>query len=449
MYLSRGGFNLRKVRRNNPNRMALYLVLIIAGLYVLNLRKEGVIDPIGVFTPTATRNPVSYSEEAETQFSAGQLDKAVEAYLRAIQLDTKNVEYRIRLARIQVYANKPEDGVKTAGDALLLAPENSTAHAVHALALDWTSEYEAASDAAVRAIQLDPNNALAHAYYAEILTDLQRYAQARDEAREALRLDPNSMDAYRAYGWYLESTSNYEEAIEAYKSAVQINPYLPFLYMQIGVNYRAIFEYDLAVQYFQRASSINPNDIGPYLSISRTYFQTGEYGRASQYLESALEIDPANSAVHGQLGLVYFKSLNYESAILELGCAVDSCAWQEGNVIRVNTDVVKLGCSFLEKGCPESDKPEVQVEGLALDKSSLETYYTYSSVLAALAVPGEGKPYCNRARPLFQQILASFSDDTVVVNIMQENENVCQIADNGGTNPVAAATPALAVTPTP
>ncbi|MEK7324151.1 MAG: tetratricopeptide repeat protein [Chloroflexota bacterium] len=452
MYLSRGGFNLRKVRRNNPNRMALYLILIIAGLYVLNLVRAEEVQPLFVPTPTATRNPVSYSEEAETQFSAGQLDKAIEAYQSAIALDPTRVDYHIRLARIQVYAGQPEEAVKTAEKARLLAPENSATHTVLALALDWTGEYEAASDAAVRAIQLDPNNALAHAYYAEILTDLQRYAQARDEAKEALRLDPNSMDAYRVYGYYLETTSNYEEAIEAYKSAVQINPYLPFLYMQIGVNYRAIFEYDLAVQYFQRASAINPDDIGPYLSISRTYFQTGEYGRSSQYLESALEIDPANAAVHGQLGLVYFRSLNYEGAILELGCAVDGCAWRDGDVIRVNTEVVKLGCSFVEKGCPESDKPEVQVEGLGLEKTSLETYYTYSSVLAALAVPPEA-PYCIRARPLFQQILAQFSDDPIVVGIMQENENVCQIADGKAANPDFVLTPGptstLAATPSP
>jgi len=448
MYLSRGGFNLRRVRRNNPNRMALYLILIIAGLYVLYLTRTGVVQPILVPTATATRNPVSYSQEAETQFSAGQLNKAITAYQKAIELDSERVEYWIRLARIQVYADQSEEAVKTAERARLLAPENSATHAVLALALDWSGEYELASDAAVRAIQLDPNNALAHAYYSEILTDLQRYAQAQDEAKEALRLDPNSMDAYRVYGYYLETTSNYEEAIAAYQSAIKINPYLSFLYMQTGVNYRAIFDYDTAIQYFQRASAINPDDIGPYLSISRTYFQTGEYGRASQYLESALEIDPANATIHGQLGLVYFKALNYETAILELGCAVDGCTWQDGNVIKVNTEMIKLGCSFLDKGCPQSDKPEIEVKGLTLEKSSLESYYTYSSVLAALAVP-PGAPYCNRARPLFQQMLAQFSDDGVVVSILQENENICQIAEGRTAGPDAVAIPALTATPKP
>ncbi|MEK7311554.1 MAG: hypothetical protein AAB382_06265, partial [Chloroflexota bacterium] len=197
MYLNRGSFNLRRTRRNNITRIAVYIALIFAGLYVLNLKDRGEVRPLFVATPTATRSPASYAEEAQKQFSAGRLDDAIAAYLKATEADPTNAGYWIALARIQVYADQPEQGVISAGNAILRESENSTAHAVHALALDWSGNYADASDAAVRAIQLDPNNALAYAYYAEILVDQQRWAQAGDAARQALALDPNSMDAYR------------------------------------------------------------------------------------------------------------------------------------------------------------------------------------------------------------------------------------------------------------
>lgn len=444
MYLNRGDFNLRRTRRNNMNRVALYIVLIMAGLYVLNLDRQGKIDKPFLPTATATRSPASYSEEAQAQFSAGRLKEAIAAYQNAIELDPTRVDYWIQLARIQVYADHPADGLESASRAVLIAPENSTAHAVHALALDWAASqaakeedkskgYSDAGDAAVRAIQLDPNNALAHAYYAEVLVDLQRYAQARDEAKQALQLDPNSMDAYRVYGYYLESTANYEEAIQAYQSAIKINPNLPFLFMQAGVNFRILQQYDTAIEYFRRASSINSDDINPLLQISKTYFQTGEYGRSSQYLEAALTIDSANANVHGRLGLVYFKALNYESAIIELSCAVDGCTTDKDTIDD------------------KSGAPVLTIEPLPLnDRSSLEIHYTYSSVLAALSTPTH--PYCNRARPLFQEILAFAGDDPVVAGIVQENENICVIAE--GTATAAAlgggATPAPGTgTPTP
>lgn len=459
MYLNRGGFNLRRSRRNNLARIAAYIVLIFAGLYVLNLKERGELQPLLVATPTATRSPASYAEEAQKQFSAGRLNEAIAAYLKATESDTTNAGYWIALARIQVYAKQPEDGITSAKTAIFLEPENSTAHAVHALALDWNGQVADASDAAVRAIQLDPNNALAHAYYAEILTDQQRWAQARDEAKQALALDPNSMDAYRVYGWFLESTGNYEEAIQQYLAAVKINPNLGFLYMQIGVNFRQLAgladtpeeqqrNFDLAIQYFQRASAIDPNDIEPFRSLSRTYCQMGQYGACAQYLEEALKIAPTNAALHGDLGKVYFKALNYESAIIELGCAVDGCSTKDDTIDD-------------EEGAAEQ-----QVEPLKLEDRNLETYYTYSSVLAALTIYSndlaENKPYCQRALSLIAEIRQyaqqSQPDNTILFDILLENENVCSLAASnatataafsGGASPATPGTPGPTPTGTP
>lgn len=452
MYLSRGNFNLRRTRRNSPTRMTIYIVIIMGCLYLLSLDAAGKINKPFIPTPTATRSPAAYGEQALAQFSAGQLKAAIESYQSALELEPTRADYWIQLARIQVYASQAGEGVNSAKNAILREPENSTAHAILALALDWTEKYDDAADAAVRAIQLDPNNALAHAYYSEILTDTQHYAQARDEGKAALQLDSNSMDAYRTWGYYLESTGNYEEAIQAYQSAIKINPNLPFLFMKVGVLFRRLQQYDTAIEYFRRASSLNTNDIGPYISISRTYFQMGEYGRASQYLESALEIEPTNAAVHGQLGEVYNKALNFETAIVELGCAVDGCQWQNGVVLKVNTSLANLGCQAdgkCDSLISDNTKPEVTIAPMPLDETTLEVYYTYSSVLAALTDVAKQKPYCQRARPLFAQIRQYVQQsnpeaNAFVVDIIQENENICAIADSvalGTPPPTAAATP--------
>ena len=95
----------------------------------------------------------------------------------------------------------PEQALETADTAVLIEPDNSMAHAVRALALDWIGEYEEATNAAVRAIQLDANNSLAHAYYSEILADTQRWAQSGDEAQLALSLNPNRW-FYQIGGWF-------------------------------------------------------------------------------------------------------------------------------------------------------------------------------------------------------------------------------------------------------
>ena len=395
MYLDRGKFTFNKKRRDRPVRIVIYLILIAIGIFIVRQRQNESIAPPFVPTPTATRSAVSFAREAEAHFSSGKLDSAIAAYQQATQSDPNNPDNWIALSRLQVYANTPGDALESAETAILINAENSMAHAVRALALDWLGEFDEATTAAVRAIQLDGNNALAHAYYAEILTDISRYGQAGDEARLAILIDPNSMDVHRVYGYYLENVASYEEAIQEYNTAVTINPNLALLYVRLGLNYRVLGDYDMAIENFQRASALNPEDVGPYISISRTYFQIGEYSRSSEYLERALEIEPNNADVYGRLGLVEFKALNYESATIDLGCAIEGCRHPETGAV---------------------------VDGLSLNRYTLEYYYTYGSVLAAYL-------HCDRAMSILIQVSAFAPEDEIVQGIVQENTNICATAD--------------------
>ena len=400
MYLHRNKFTLRERRRGNrPAMIAIYIALILIGLYVIRMKQRGEIQPVFIPTPTATRTSLSYFEEAAAYFSAGKLDKAIVAYQKATIADPTNVDYWVSLTRLQVYAGQLDAALQSADTAILVDPEESMAYTVRALSLDWLGEFEEGSRAAVRAIQLDANNALAHAYYAEILTDLNKYGPAGDEIRLALRLNPNSMDVYRVYGYYLESVGAYEDAIVAYQTAATINPNMSMLYMQLGVNYRVIGEYETAIEYFLRASALDPTDSMPYLSISRTFFQTGEYGRSVQYLESALELDPNNPDIYGRMGLVKHKSMNFEGATVDLQCAV-------------------AGCTSVETG--------TLVEGLPLNHYTLEYYYTYASVLAAYL-------QCDQAMPIFNQVSAFAGGDEVVDGIVQEGRQICTLEPDDGT----------------
>lgn len=424
MYLRSGDLNFRRKRRNNPIRILIYVVLILGGLWVYRGSQSGEIQPAFVPTPTATRTAQSYAEEAARQFSAGRLDAAAAAYRQATQAEPDNIDYWIALARVETYAGETETAVESAQTAVLLDDNNANAHAVLSLALDWNGQAEEASDAAVRAIGLDGNNALAHAYYAEALTDLARFAQAGDSIRLALSLDPNSMDVRRVYGYFLESVGAYEDAIQQYQAAALINPNLPYLYIRLGANYRVLNQYQTAIEAFQRAASLNPQDVGPLLSISRTYFQTGEYGRAAQYLEAAMEIEPDNAGIYARRGMVFIRSLNYEGAVIDMRCAIE--------------------------GCAEHPETGARIEPVALSQSSLEWYYSYTSLLAAYE-------QCDDTfEDLMRRLGPYAAENEVVAGILAENRTICDgvyaregvappVADTEGEEP----TPDGSTTPTP
>lgn len=143
MYLDRGKFTLRRQKRSRPGRVALYLALIVLGIYVISQQHQGNVRPMLMATPTATRSAVSFAEEAEAHFSAGRLRRAIESYQKATEAEPANAAYWVKLARLQVYAGDTDAGLESANTAVLVLPEDSGAHAVRAFALDWISPLSA------------------------------------------------------------------------------------------------------------------------------------------------------------------------------------------------------------------------------------------------------------------------------------------------------------------
>lgn len=411
-------------------RMFLLVLLVLGGIWLILQMQQGRIKSPFAAPPTPTRTSTSYALEGDAQFTAGDLDKAIAAYQEAVRVDPNDARAWAELARIQTYssalvttdaaqAGRLSEALKSAEQATTLAPDDSTAHAILAFALDWNANpglfdesqvqslLTQADQEAIRALQLDATNTLALAFYAEILVDEQKWTQAEQYIKQAVNRDPTLMDVHRVYAYVLESLGEYNLAIQEYDKAIAITPKLTFLYLRAGANYRQLgFKspndvtqkqlFDNSLTYFAQAASINDElgikDPTPYLSISKTYSQEGEYFIAARNVQKALEFQPANADFYGQLGVIYFKSRNYEGSIPALQCAVIGCSGEDSCTGR--------GLD----GC-DDQHPGVEVAGLPLSLGSLDYYQVYFSVLAAL---GPRDPtYCPRAADVITQVRAS------------------------------------------
>lgn len=415
-------------QRHKPNPyvivflILLDLLAIFSMINIINGLETGEVNNPLAATPTPTRNANSYLLEAQAAYDAGNLEYAILSYEDAINIDPKNGQALAELARLQTYfssivtTNEKAALMKSAYDNVNLAvevdPENSDAFAIKALVYDWYTGVTGldddeidellldAYDAAVRALTLDNQNVLALTFQAEVLQDQFNFEGAIQNAELAIKLDPYLMDAHRVYGYILESRAQYALAIEAYKQAVILAPNFTYLYIKIGQNYRQLLNYDMALDYFDQAATINSingiKDPIPYIAIANTYSRSGEFFAAALNLQRALDFDPENPDIYGQLGVLYFKARNYESAIPTLRCAISGCPAEE------------------------NEEQEVDIEPLILNDLTIFYYYTFASVLSAL---GE----CDEALPLIDTIEAVYSNDTLVMGIMNENREICKI----------------------
>src|SRR5689334_20870894 len=115
MYLNGRSLKLpKKGRQSDPRRVLLLIVLISAGVFLVSLRQQGVVQPL--FQPTAapTRFPETYANEGEAWFASGKLKEAIAAYEQATLADPKNLDYWVAKSRIEIYAEKYEDALETA-----------------------------------------------------------------------------------------------------------------------------------------------------------------------------------------------------------------------------------------------------------------------------------------------------------------------------------------------
>jgi len=457
-------FNRRP--ENNIYRIFFYSIVIISSLWIIYGVDRGEIKKIGLPTATPTRSAESYTDQGDANFTAGNIDAAIDAYGKALEVDPNNATVWAQLAQIQTYSSSLKttteerrailtDALNSIDKAKALAPDDSTVAATRAFVLDWNSSKEIsgerapellteAEQEAVRALQLDNTNVLALAYYAEILIDQQNITQGKQNILQALEKGQNLMDVHRVYAYLLETEGNYSQAIIEYENAIKIAPNMTFLYLRAGANYRQLAFistiedqrnalYDKSLEYFDRAAKINEQlgvkDPIPYLSIAKTYSQLGEYYAAGRNVQKALKFDPSNPDVYGQLGIVFQHSRNFEGAIPALKCALRGCTAAESCKAASGED-----CT------PAELETSADVKGMGLSQGSIVYYYSYVSNLAALSRPK--KNYCPEALDVVAEIRAGgFGSDPVVGEILQENENICALVGAGKTVPTSTTSP--------
>jgi len=411
MYLKGSKWSMNKRRRrSNPWLIAILLIAIGAVIYI-NLNVIPTIPPPFVPTPTPTRNPQSFSDEAETFMAEGRIGLAKESFIAAIKADPQKISNYLTLARLQIYSGEYEAARVNAENALLLDSDLPQAFGLLAWAKGLISEYLEADADIATGLEIDNDNAFLHAVYAynlalrvaENLGELGTVDLAIEESRLALELNPDLLEARWARGYVLEITSNYEEAIQQLEAAVELNDTIAELHLSLGRNYLAIEEYDSALFEFSKAYSLNPTDPEPNWYISRVYARVGEFSKAVQYAEQAASDDPTNPYMHGNLGSMYYRDLQYNQALTSLELAVRGGVTEEG----------------------------VVVEGLPLDYSlSIMEYYSrYGLTLARLN-------RCNEGVQVAQAMLQTVPDDETAVFNAEEIIRICQEFQDNPPTPV-------------
>ncbi len=120
MYLKSDRDLYRRRRRIPWLRLLTLFALIGAGVYVVNTVMDimqarpgggAVYAPTPIPSPTSTPSPAIYVARAEDAYWAGDVEGAIDAYQRALDIEPNQFDLYVALSRLLTFQAQPERGL--------------------------------------------------------------------------------------------------------------------------------------------------------------------------------------------------------------------------------------------------------------------------------------------------------------------------------------------------
>ena len=211
---------------------------------------------LGEAPKTRKTDPAAYQLFLEGQYlkrqiSSDSLNRAIEAFKQAVEIDPAYVPAWAELADTYIWGGGSDE----------LSSEESTALADQAIQT---------------AISTDPDYAFA--YYVRGISWIftkHRFKQGIEDFQHALKLDPDDAFIVAAIGKGAFLTGKFDLAISQYQAALAMEPVVPEFYFYLGRAYLSSGRLDDAEASFRTLSSLSPSSSGK-LYLWETLFLKGE-----------------------------------------------------------------------------------------------------------------------------------------------------------------------------
>ena len=257
---------------------------------------------------------------AEQQFDNGQLDRARQTLLAAVETQSNDARLYLLLARVMFELQDlpaAEASLKQAGR---LAPEMAEVDYLQGVLAQSASQWPQAHQAYLAAYQRNPSS--------------QSYLCALAEAKLAL--------------------GQYQAAAELLSSRFEDFPSSAHLHIAAANSFLVMEDFDRAEQLYQQGIDIDPSNAEAQEGLANTFYLAGKYSQASRLLARLIKKSPSEyPALQHMLGDCYLAAGQYSQAIRTyLACLAEN---PEEPGVRL-----RLAQAWLLDGKAEKAREELQ-----------------------------------------------------------------------------------------
>ena len=209
------------------------------------------------------------------QERAGDFASAANSFEGAVNLDPRDTEATLHLARLYLKLKRPADA-ESKFRALVNADPNST---VAALGLAQTLDAEGkpeAADAYRKYLALQPGDQAARARVIHFLVEQQNYDEALAELDRADKDKPPSSETLRLRADIQIAQKHFDDAIVTLQRAIALTPKDAQLVAGLGRIYLQKHDYPSAEKQFKSAIQLDPNNVTYWKDIDSAYYLSGD-----------------------------------------------------------------------------------------------------------------------------------------------------------------------------
>ena len=309
-------------------------------------------------------NDVAFAKLGAVYDSAGQKDKAVANYEKAIAINPELAALQTTLGLAYIENGEIAKAEAALNKSVAGGSDSVDTRTLKGLILFKKNENQQAIAAFDRVLELDNRNTAANYYSGQAYGRLEQNDKSIAAYKKALEIEPGYAPASFDLGVAYYNAGDYKNAAIFYENAVKADPKNYQAHANLASTYRQLERYPEAnAEYAVASNGIKTADL--YSEWGFCLGKTNEWDKAAERLQTARELSPT-AIDNSNVGWAYYNSGNAKAASKnEAGAKADYA----------------LGKSFLQKAVEQDPKLDAAYLNLGSTHNGLGEYQLAVSVL--------------------------------------------------------------------
>ena len=248
--------------------------------------------------------PEFYLLKAELLKGQDKYKEAKEALDKCMYVDNDNVQARVELGWLALYAFNHKQALDYADAALKRDMYNAEAYYLKGMIFLDKKDTVLAKSSFKTAVEQENDYYDAYIQLG-VLYFYDKSNISEGYFKNALRIDPNSLEALYNIGLYYQERGEYEKAMEHYQNSIDIQPYREPYFNMGYIHHEYLQEYEKAIEYYTKAINVEPKYLDAYFNRGLCYELIKDRKKAKADFQKVLEFNPTHTDAAKALERVY------------------------------------------------------------------------------------------------------------------------------------------------